>query len=60
MGNCTSTIPHGPKRGLNQDAQSNKTIERQIKADEKRLRTEVKLLLLGKETNTLASNKGVG
>lgn len=50
MGNCTSSVPHGSKRGTNPDAQSNRTIERQIKADEKRLRTEVKLLLLGKHT----------
>ncbi|GAA5816427.1 hypothetical protein MFLAVUS_009956 [Mucor flavus] len=45
MGNCISS---GSKlEGQNPDMQTNKTIERQIKADEKKLRSEVKLLLLG-------------
>lgn len=44
MGNCASnTSAEGP----NPDVQTNRMIERQIKADEKKLRTEVKLLLLG-------------
>jgi hypothetical protein len=46
MGNCasnTSTL----EGQSNPDIQTNRMIERQIKADEKRLRTEVKLLLLG-------------
>ncbi|GAN04702.1 guanine nucleotide-binding protein subunit alpha-2 [Mucor ambiguus] len=46
MGNCTSSS-HGSKSHLNPDAQKNRLIDKQIKADEKRLRTEVKLLLLG-------------
>lgn len=45
MGNC---IHSGSKlEGHNPDIQTNKNIERQIKADEKKLRSEVKLLLLG-------------
>lgn len=45
MGNC---VNKGSKLEIhNPDAQANKTIERQIKADEKKLRTEVKILLLG-------------
>lgn len=46
MGNCTSSS-HGSKSQLNPDTQKNRLIDKQIKADEKRLRTEVKLLLLG-------------
>ncbi|GAA5804055.1 hypothetical protein HPULCUR_009541 [Helicostylum pulchrum] len=45
MGNC---INSGSKlEGQNPDMHTNKAIERQIKADEKKLRSEVKLLLLG-------------
>lgn len=48
MGNCTSSS-HGSKSQLHPDTQKNRLIDRQIKADEKRLRTEVKLLLLGRD-----------
>ncbi|KAG2233323.1 hypothetical protein INT48_007759 [Thamnidium elegans] len=45
MGNC---INSGSKlEGQSPDIHTNKAIERQIKADEKKLRSEVKLLLLG-------------
>ncbi|KAI8967875.1 guanine nucleotide binding protein, alpha subunit [Mycotypha africana] len=44
MGNCVS-FTH--KRDANPDAQKNRLIDKQIKADEKRLKQEVKLLLLG-------------
>ncbi|CAO3622623.1 unnamed protein product [Cunninghamella blakesleeana] len=45
MGNCTSS---GNKNGQNgSDSVANRLIDRQIKADEKKLKTEVKLLLLG-------------
>lgn len=46
MGNCTSSS-HSSKSQLNPDIQNNRLIDKQIKADERRLRTEVKLLLLG-------------
>lgn len=45
MGNCAS---HCHKQeNYSPDVQSNKLIDKQIKADERKFRSEVKLLLLG-------------
>ncbi|KAI9282361.1 guanine nucleotide binding protein, alpha subunit [Sporodiniella umbellata] len=45
MGNCRSVSLRSSKNS--QEAQKSKRIDKQIKADEKRLRSEVKVLLLG-------------
>ncbi|KAG0173798.1 hypothetical protein DFQ28_008122 [Apophysomyces sp. BC1034] len=45
MGNCTSSSS-SPKN-VNVDVSTSRLIDKQIKADEKRMKTEVKLLLLG-------------
>ncbi|SAL99720.1 hypothetical protein [Absidia glauca] len=53
MGNCTSSSSTHKNRPTNPDTATSRLIDRQIRADEKRLKTEVKLLLLGKAMDTL-------
>lgn len=47
MGSCTSILLRNNKN--DPEAQKSKSIDKKIKADEKRLRSEVKVLLLGKK-----------
>ncbi|KAI8093262.1 putative Gpa2-guanine nucleotide-binding protein alpha-2 subunit [Halteromyces radiatus] len=47
MGNCASSSNSNKNGAYNPDTATSRLIDRQIKADEKRLKTEVKLLLLG-------------
>ena len=46
MGSCCST--GSSPSGDNKESEQSRTIDKQIKSDEKRMKTEVKLLLLGK------------
>lgn len=48
MGNCASSSSTHKNRPTNPDTATSRLIDRQIRADEKRLKTEVKLLLLGR------------
>ncbi|KAI8141035.1 guanine nucleotide-binding protein alpha-2 subunit [Fennellomyces sp. T-0311] len=47
MGQCTSRFQRRTNRGNVQEYEQNRTIDKQIKTDEKKMKTEVKLLLLG-------------
>jgi guanine nucleotide-binding protein subunit alpha len=59
MGNCTSSSSTHKNRPTNPDTATSRLIDRQIRADEKRLKTEVKLLLLGKVEERAGKKKVV-